>query len=194
MAVNSLQGATDPISKGIVNAKGDLIVGTADNTIDRLQIGVDNSIATANSSTDTGIEWTNLIISPRIKSFEEIVNISNTSATGTINYDVLTSTIWYYTSNASGNWTLNIRGNSSTTLNSLLSIGDSISLSFIVTQGSSAYYQTGFQIDESSITPKWAGGTAPTSGNANGIDLYSFSIIKTGENSYLAIASQTGAT
>jgi len=57
MAVNSLSGATDPINKGIVNAKGDIIAGTADNTIDVISLGTTGQVLKVNSSNSTGLEW-----------------------------------------------------------------------------------------------------------------------------------------
>lgn len=123
----------------------------------------------------------------------ETTTISATAATGTINFDALTQSILYYTTNASGNWTLNIRGNSSTTLSSILGVGQAITLVFMATQGSTAYYQTALQVDGLVPTIDWQGGSAPTSGNASGIDVYSFTVIKTASNpTYLVLASQTG--
>lgn len=113
------------------------------------------------------------------KSPEEIVTVSATAATGTVNFDFITQGILYYTTNASANFTLNFRGNSGTTLNSIMAVGDSISGVFLNTNGATAYYPTVFQIDGSAVTPKWSGGTAPTAGNASAIDSYSFTIIKT---------------
>jgi len=114
-----------------------------------------------------------------VKSPEERWTTSATSATGTIAFDANTQGALYYTSNASGNWTLNVRGDSGTTLSSILAVGDAITVAFLVTNGGTAYYQTGFQIDGSSQTIKWSSGTAPASGNASSIDAYSFTIIKT---------------
>jgi hypothetical protein len=119
----------------------------------------------------------------------EKVTISATAATGTINYDLSTQSILYYTSNATGNWTLNIRGNSSTTLNSMMATGQSMTLAFLATQGSTAYYNSAVTIDGSSVTPKWFGGSAPSAGNANGIDVYTYTIIKTGSATFTALAS-----
>lgn len=62
----------------------------------------------------------------------ETATVSATAATGTINYDVLTQSVLYYTTAATGDWTLNIRGNSLTTLNSLMGIGQSLTLAFLV--------------------------------------------------------------
>ena len=196
MAVNSLQGATDPISKAIVDAKGDLIAGTADNTIDKVTVGANNTVLVANSAVSTGMNWSAslsglTINSPIILGPEERCNVVASAATGTINFDVLTATIWFYTSNASANHTLNIRGNSGTTLNSILSVGDSISLVWLNTNGATAYYPNVIQIDGSTVTPKWSGGTAPTAGNTSSVDAYSFSIIKTAATpTYTVLAGQ----
>lgn len=119
----------------------------------------------------------------------EKVTISATAATGTINFDLSTQSVLYYTSNATGNWTLNIRGNSGTTLNSMMATGQSMTLAFLATQGSTAYYNSSVTIDGSSVTPKWFGGSAPSAGNANGIDVYTYTIIKTGSAAYVVIAS-----
>jgi hypothetical protein len=110
---------------------------------------------------------------------EERATVSATAATGTVNFDLVTQGVLYYTTNASANFTLNFRGNSGTTLNSILAVGDSVSAVFLNTNGSTAYYASAFQIDGSSVTPKWSGGTAPAAGNASAIDAYSFTIIKT---------------
>lgn len=121
----------------------------------------------------------------------EKVTVTATAATGTINYDALTQAILYYTTNSSANFTVNIRGDGSTTLNSMMATGDSLTLVFLVTNGSTARYQTGFQIDGSSVTPKWLNGFAPTAGNANSIDSYTYTIIKTASATYTVFAQQT---
>ncbi len=122
---------------------------------------------------------------------EERLTVSATAASGTIPLDVLTSGILYYTSNASANWTLNVRGSSGATLNDSLATNDSITVVFFVTNGLTPYYQTAFQIDGSSVTPKWQNGTAPSAGNASSIDIYSYTIVKTGDAAFTAFGSQT---
>lgn len=119
---------------------------------------------------------------------KEITTVSATAATGTINFDLITQGILYYTSNASANFTLNFRGDGSTTLNSLMAIGDAISCVFLNTNGGTAYYASAFQIDGSSVTPKWSGGTAPSAGNASSIDSYSFTIVKTASAVFTVLA------
>lgn len=121
----------------------------------------------------------------------EVATISATAATGTINYDVTTQSVLYYTSNASANWTVNFRASSGTSLNTAMSTGQSVTVAFLVTQGSTAYYNSAVQVDGSSVTPKWQGGTAPTAGNASGIDAYVYTIIKTGSAAFTVLASQT---
>ena len=121
----------------------------------------------------------------------ETVTISATAATGTINYDVTTQSVLYYTSNASANWTVNFRASSGTSLNTAMSTGQALTVTFLVTQGTTAYYNNTVQIDGSSVTPKYQGGTAWSSGNASSIDAYSYTIIKTGSATFTVLASQT---
>ena len=121
----------------------------------------------------------------------ETASISATAATGTISLDVANQSVTYYTSNASANFVINLRGNATTTLNSHLPLNDAITHVFLVTNGATAYYPTSVQIDGSSVTPKWQGGTAPTSGNASSIDSYTYVIIKTGAATFTVLAAQT---
>ena len=121
----------------------------------------------------------------------EVTTIAATAATGTIDYDVTTQSVLYYTTSASANWTVNIRGNATTSLNTLMSTGQALTVVFLVTQGATAYYNNALTIDGSSVTPKYQGGTAWTSGNASGIDAYSYTIVKTGSAAFTVFAAQT---
>jgi len=121
----------------------------------------------------------------------ETITVSATAATGTVNVDIITSGAKYFTSNASANWTFNFRGDGSTTLDSLLTTGQSITVAFLVTNGSTAYRPTAFQVDGSSVTPKWNGGTAPAAGNINSIDSYTFTIIKTASATFTVLGAQS---
>ena len=122
----------------------------------------------------------------------EVATVSATAATGTINYDITTQSVLYYTSNASANWTVNFRGSSGTSLNTLMSTGQSMTVAFLVTQGSTAYYNSAVQVDgtTSGVTTRWLGG-APTAGNASGIDSIRYLIIKTGSATFTILASVT---
>ena len=122
----------------------------------------------------------------------EVANVSATAATGTITYDITTQSVLYYTSNASGNWTINFRASSGTSLNTAMTTGQSMTAAFLVTQGATAYYNSNVQVDgtTSGVTTRWLGG-APTAGNASGIDSYRYLIIKTGSAAFTVLASST---
>ena len=126
-----------------------------------------------------------------LKRVKETTTVSATAAANTISYDFITQSVLYYTSDATGNWVLNVRGDSGTTLNSVMSTGQSATVAFLATQGATAYYQTALQVDGSAGTPKYQGGSAPTEGNASGVDAYVFTIIKTADATFTALGSQT---
>lgn len=126
-----------------------------------------------------------------IQALLEKATVSATAATGTIAFDAATQPVLYYTSNASANWTLNIRGSSSLTLNNMMQTGQALTVAFLVTNGSTAYYASALQVDGSSVTPKWQGGTAPAAGNASSVDVYTYTVIKTGSAAFTVLASQT---
>lgn len=121
---------------------------------------------------------------PYLISPSEKITVSASAASASVQFDVMTQAILYYTSDATGNWTLNFRGDSSNSLDSIMAVGESVTASFLATQGSTAYYPSAFAIDGSSVTPKWSGGSAPTGGNSNSVDGYSFTIIKTGSATF----------
>jgi hypothetical protein len=114
-----------------------------------------------------------------------------TSTTGTINFDFLAQGVQFYNTNQTANRTINFRGDSSNTLNSVMATGESMTCAVLMKQGSSAYYLNAFQVDGSSVTPEWSGGSAPSSGNANSVDSYVFTVIKTGSAAFTVFASQT---
>jgi hypothetical protein len=167
------------VDQNLVNAKGDLIVATADNTVTNVAVGANNTMLVADSAQASGVKWTDALTASILVSPEERTTISATAATGTVQFDADTQGVLYYTSNASANWTLNVRGTSGTTLASKLATNDSVTISFLVTQGSTAYYMTALTIDGNAQTVKYSGGTAPSAGNASSVDVYSFTIIKT---------------
>lgn len=120
----------------------------------------------------------------------ETANIVAAAATGTINIDIETSTVWYYTSNASANHTLNFRYNSSTTLSSKLSVGEAITVVWMNTNGGTAYFPNTIQIDGSAVSPKVP--AAISGGNTNSVDIYTFTIMKTAATpTYFVAETQT---
>jgi len=171
-------------------------LGYLDGVTSAVQTQIDTKAPTSTTTTLTGTQTlTNkTLTSPIINTAtatgsilvapEERTTVSATAATGTINFDAVTQGVLYYTSNASANWTLNVRGSSGATLDSILAIGDAITVAFLVTNGSTAYRHTALTIDGTSVTPKWSGGTAPAAGNASSVDAYSFTILKTASATY----------
>jgi hypothetical protein len=138
-------------------------------------------------TTNTGAQLTK----PVLTSAFETVTASATAATGTVNVDINTSAVKYYTSNATADWTFNFRGDVSNSLNSILANGQSATVAFLVTNGSTAYKPTVFQVDGSAVTPKWQGGSAPSAGSASSIDSYTFTIIKTASATFTVLGAQT---
>lgn len=134
----------------------------------------------------------NFGITQVVGSGQEIVNIVGSGlASGTNNVDLLTSTIYYYNSNSTANGTINLRANVSNTLDSLMAIGGSLSCAILVTNGGTAYYPNVISIDGTTVTPKWAGGTAPAGGNASSVDVYTFNIFKTAAGTYTVFGTQS---
>ena len=151
--------------------------------------------STAGNNTFTGTQTfsgTASVLAMVLNDAAEVTTVSATAATGTINYDITTQSVLYYTSNASANWTTNFRASSGTTLNTALATGQSVTVAFLVTQGATAYFNNVVQVDGTAVgvTTRWIGG-APTAGNASGIDSYRYLIIKTGSATFTVLASVT---
>jgi hypothetical protein len=172
-------GTTDPSADSTNWAQA---AGTGDVTLTGTQTFTGTKTFSGTSSTQAIV----------LNDAAEVATVSATAATGTIAYDITTQSVLYYTSNASANWTVNFRGSSGTSLNTLMSTGQSMTVAFLVTQGSTAYYNNAVQIDgtTSGVTTRWLGG-APTAGNASGIDSYRYLIIKTGSATFTVLASNT---
>jgi len=139
-----------------------------------------------------GVSSTNgALANVTITGIQETTNVSATAATSTINFDVLTQSVLYYTTNASGNFTINFRGSSTKTLDNTIPIGATVTATFLNTNGATAYYNSAVTVDGNSVTPKWQAGLAPTAGNASSIDSYNYVILKTAAATFTVLASQT---
>ncbi len=101
--------------------------------------------------------------------------------------DVISGTQWIHTANTTQNFEFNVRGNSTTTLDSYLGDGETITVQYTVMNGSVAYYATGVKIDNVSQNVKWLLGGQPTSGTADGYDLYNLIITKVSANNYIVL-------
>ena len=157
-----------------------------------LKGGTTGQIVSKASATDGDFAWidNDVQINSTLNAPLEKLNISATAATGTVNVETGSlGSVWYYTTSATGNFTLNFRTSSTVALNTTLAVGESITVTFLNTNGATAYYASGFQVDGTSVTPKWQGGTAPTAGNASSIDAYTYTIIKTASATFTVLAS-----
>jgi hypothetical protein len=241
------------IPTATINAKGDLLAGSANDSVTVLSASTNGYVLITDSSTTSGLTWadsaastqtlTNKSISlgsntvtstlaqlntavsdadvaslagtetltnktltapaisaptitgtTKIAQILETTTLSTSAVTATQNYDVITNgAVTYVTASNTSNYTLNVRGDGSTTLNSVMSTGQALTIAHLVTNGGTAYYLTTLQIDgtTSGVTTEWQGGTAPSSGNTNSVDIYSITIIKTGNAAFTAFAAQT---
>jgi Major tropism determinant N-terminal domain len=148
---------------------------------------------TINTATNAGLNASNVatgtITDNRVRGLNENVNVVASAATGTINLNVGTASIWYYTTNATANHTLNIRYSATVSLNTFMNTGDSLTVVWMNTNGTTAYYPNTIQIDGTTVTPKVP--ATISSGNASAIDAYSFTIIKTASATYTVLETQT---
>ncbi len=218
--ITSLSGLTTPLSRaqggtgtGTAPTNGQLLIGNGTGyTLSTLTAGsgitISNSaggvtITNAASSFDPTVNNTftgrqtftgsTTALAQVVTNMAEPVTVSASSAGGTINYDITTQSVLYYTNASGSNWTLNIRGNGSNTLNSLLSTGQAISIAFLSAQGATGYYNSAVQVDGTAtgVTTRWQGGTAPSTGFTSGIDVYTYTVIKTGSATFTVLASLT---
>jgi hypothetical protein len=161
-----------------------------------VQEGMFAYLADSNSTVFyNGTVWETLgdMTNGTLTSPKETIEIVAAGSASTVNVDILTASVEYYTGNATADWTLNVRGNGSgVTLNSLMADGEQLSVVYLNTNGATAYKPNvaGFQIDGVAVTPKWLGGTAPSAGNVNSVDVYVYTIIKTASATYTVLASQ----
>ena len=180
-------------TNGVVTVAGTLAVangGTGATTLAGANIPVTNA---ANTFTATQtFNGSSSTFAEVLLNAAETTTVSATAATGTIAFYPSTQSVLYYTTNASANWTVNLAFSSGTTMNTALATGQSLTVAFLVTQGATAYYNNVVQVDGTTtgVTTKWQGG-APTAGNASGIDVYTYTIIKTGSAAFTVLASLT---
>ena len=153
-------------------------------------VGTDGGDLTFN---DADVQFGNISAS-RITTNEVIekCDVSGGTLNGSSNLNLASNAVIYYTANAGGNWVWNLRADASTALNDIMANGDSMTFAALVTNGGTAYYNTGIQIDGTSINDvKWSGGTPPGAGNADSVDVYTFTVIKTSNATFSVFGSQS---
>jgi hypothetical protein len=122
----------------------------------------------------------------------EAATISTTFLT-TFTYDVLTQAVYFQNVDLGANFTVNLRGNSSTALNAALATGESATVALITKQGNTTFYNNVVQVDgtTTNVTVVYQGGSAPTAGNASSNDVYTYTALKTAASTYTVLAAQT---
>lgn len=184
------------IPNTFANANAAIPLSQLDNNFSTVAVAINGigngaeSLANVNitGGSITGPNVSNVLLTNRNGEF---VTIDANGAANTINFDVSTQQVLLYTGNASANVTLNIRGNSSASLNNVMANNEALTIAFGMTNNATARYVSLSQIDGTNVTPKWQGGTAPTGGNANSTDFYTYTVIKTGNATYTVLAAQT---
>jgi len=182
-----------------VNSHGQIIASQphSEAATNTLTLPGGNTIGNANATlvSDTGTQTlTNkTLTNPILVAPEERLTVTAASATGTINIDTATSGTLYYTNSASSNHTINVRHSSNTSLNDVLTTGDSITVVWFNTNGATAFYPSLLLVDSatSGVSVKYQGGTAFSAGNASSIDAYVYNVVKTASATFTVLASQT---
>jgi hypothetical protein len=178
----SLSGLTltSPVISTITNT-GTITLPTSTDTL----VGRTTTDTLTNKTLTSPIEN-----NPRLTAPKELWTVSATAATGTIQFDCITQGVLYYTTASSANWTLNFRGNSGATLASVMNTGDAITVNFLATNTTAYYQSTAVTVDTSAtVAVKWSGGTAAASGNASAVDIYSYTILKTGSSAFTVLCA-----
>jgi hypothetical protein len=140
-------------------------------------ISVDGASATLTyaSATDNWNFNKGLAVNGALKTNEIIEKATlDTTTSGTLTVDTTVQSVVFLTTDQTANRTINFSNVSAN-----LAVGESISFAIMCRQGGTAYYLNAYQVDGSTVTPKWQGGSAPTNGNTQSVDIYTFTLIRT---------------
>jgi hypothetical protein len=182
---------TTKIPLATATTKGDMLVATGSATVVRQAVGTDNQLLIADSTQTNGIKWGNLPANALITAAREPLNVVAGAAPTTVNFDFASNAGVYYTTATAANFTLNVRGNAGTALNTIMAVNDAVTVVLMHTNATTAYRPTAYQIDGSAVTPKWLGGTSPTAGNTSAVDMYTLVIVKTASATFTVFATQS---
>jgi plastocyanin len=129
--------------------------------------------------------------------FDEKCNITAGKLSDNQDIDLADGMVHYFSTQESTTATPNIRIDGSTTLQSAMDTGDVCSVTLITT-AAAAGYSANLTIDGNAVTEEWVGGAAPAAGSADGLDIYTYTIIcigtGTGDSGFKVIGNLTNAT
>ena len=129
----------------------------------------------------------NGLLTYRMQEYVKI--ISTASATILAKVSTNDGTVYYQTADMTSDVAVNVQADGVELFDSIINVNESMTVVFLFTNGSTAYINNAFQIDGIVQTIKWNGGSAPTAGTTNAIDVYSYTIIKTAANTYTVLGS-----
>ena len=168
---------------GVTVAGGDFKVGTA------ITSGGTTGIATFAAIThfDQGV-----LLNGNNPSREKIYT-AGTALNGEFDLTLENGNVWYLTANATATFTPDIKVNGSVSLNSAMSVNEAIVVTLIHGTNNTSYYANAFKIDNASVTPEYLGG-APSAAGSDGYDSYTWTIIKTANNTYKVFGNLSNFT
>ena len=119
---------------------------------------------------------------------KEKVKITAGKLSDNLNIDLENGMVHHFTTAETAAATPNIRVSSSVSLNSMMAIGETITLSVITTAGANGF-SANWTIDGAAVTEAWNGGSAPSAGGSSGKDFYTLNIIKTADATFTVLAN-----
>ena len=187
-SINTLTVLTTVAVTGSITAGGNVnATGSVSGSAGTFANG---TITSLNADTITAQGATNFSNgTQKIRDVIEQVTVITSPPSGTVNVNLIGNSVIYYTGNSSSNWSFNFRGSSSVPTSSYLAIGQSVTVTLLITQGLTAYYPTACSIDGVAISPKWFGGSTPDSGDPSSVNSYMYTIVRTGSSTYTVFAS-----
>ena len=167
---------------------GNLTVQGTTTTIDTAVTAVDSLAVDGNVDVGAGISAYGYKI-------EQGRTDSTSNVGGTHTFDLGTGHIQRWSAATGSNFAPNFRIDASTTLDSKMNVGD-VTAATLIVASSSHYCLNTLQVDgtQVGVTTSWIGGSAPSSANGSGFDIYAFTIMKTSATpTYHIIANATSA-
>jgi len=169
---------------GIITAKNGISVTAGGIDVIAGGVNVDGGglVVTGVSTFNSGLNTQDILA--------EEVKITAGKLSDNTNINVEDGMVHLFTTAESTTSTPNIRYNGSTALNARTIIGQSIVVTLITTANASAY-SANITIDGSAVTENWIGGSAPDAGGSSGVDIHSFTIIKTADATFTVIGNHS---
>jgi len=125
------------------------------------------------------------------KLLKEEVNVVANKLSAANNIYVENGMVHLFTTAESTTSTPNIKYNAGTDLNDKMSIGQSIVVT-VITTANAAGYSANLTIDGgSNRTVRWIGGSAPSGGGSSGVDIHTYTIIKTADDTFTIIGNHS---